>query len=72
MQPTHIIFDKNFTSYVLLFCGIISSVSEEAGCSYQQNVKNTKLNFGLIASFLEFISSVFNPTPEELFCFNIK
>ena len=37
---------------VILFCGTISSVSEEAGCSDQRNVKNNKLNFDLMTSFL--------------------
>ena len=29
---------------ILLFCGIVSSVSEEAGCSDQRNVRSIELN----------------------------
>ena len=46
------IFLKRILLVILLFCGIISSVSEEAGCSDQRNVKIIKLNFDLMVSFL--------------------
>ena len=65
-MPIGYIFEMHLP-VILLFSGIISSVSEKVGCSDQRNVKNIKLNFGLIVSFFESQLVQFNPTPEELF-----
>ena len=47
------IFLKCILLVILLFCGIISSVSEEADCSDQRNVRIiNKMNFDLMVSFL--------------------
>ena len=66
------IFLKCILLVFLLFCGIISSVSEKAGCSDQRNVRNIELNFDLILSFSESQLVQFKPTPEELFASTLK
>ena len=65
------IFLKCILLVILLFCGIISSVSEKAGCFDQRNVRNIRLNFNLMVSFFSQLVQ-FKLTPEELFASTLK
>ena len=65
------IFLKCILLVILLFRGIISNVSEDAGCSDQRSVRYIKLNFGLMVSF-EIQLIQFKPTPEELLASTLK